>query len=511
MKKRILWMLIVSALILFEQPVAQAVQHSTPSTPPNQLVAQNIVFILADDLGYRELGCYGQTKIPTPHIDQLAKEGMKWTLHYSGAPVCAPARCVLMTGQHLGHAEIRGNQQARKLFPQFLEGQHPISEDVITLPMVLKNNGFVTGAMGKWGLGPVGSTGSPHAKGIDEFYGYNCQAVAHSYFPRYLWHNDQQVEINRQPIPGSARQPQGDVVASTYRAENYAPYLMIKAAEEFIDQHKDQRFFLYLPFIEPHVAMHPPQDALDRFPADWDQVAYRGGNGYLPHPRPRAAYAAMISDLDQYVGRVVTALENAGILDETLIVFTSDNGATHEGVNEPAFHIGGADTDFFNSTGELKGYKGSVYEGGIRVPMIARLKGVIEPGSINETPSYFADWFPTLCHAVGITQMPSSVDGQSLWPAMTEQLNITRTKPMLWFYPEYGGQVAVRIDHWKILRRGLKTKQPQAWEIYDLNSDPQEAHNVASEHRELIERAVDYLHQEVSENKIFPMAIPTVD
>ena len=234
--------------------------------------------------------------------------------------------------------------------------------------------------MGKWGLGPVGSTGEPNRKGFDLFFGYNCQGVAHSFYPPHLWRNAEKVVINRKPIPGHAKQPEGEVKLDDWIGETYAPKLMIAEAEKFIADHAAKPFFLYLPFTEPHVAMHPPRESVESFPAEWDTEVYRGGNGYLPHPRPRAAYAAMISDLDGYVGRVLAALEKAGVADRTLVIFSSDNGTTHEGRGDPKFHVGGADPKFFNSTAGLRGYKGSVYEGGIRVPMIARLPGRIPAG-----------------------------------------------------------------------------------------------------------------------------------
>ncbi|MEM9658696.1 MAG: arylsulfatase, partial [Planctomycetota bacterium] len=349
----------------------------------------NVVFILADDLGWGELGCYGQQKIPTPNIDRLASEGMRFTQHYSGAPVCAPSRCVLMTGKHLGNAEIRGNRQARRSDPQYTEGQHPLSPQAVTLAQVLRQAGYATGAMGKWGLGPVGSTGDPNQKGFDLFFGYNCQAVAHSYYPSHLWRNDERLIINRRPIPGHRRQPEGPVRMDDWIGETYAPRLMIDAAEDFIETNRHRPFFLYLPFIEPHVAMHPPQDSVQKFPNEWDDEVYRGQCGYLPHPRPRAAYAAMISNLDDYVGRVLAKLESTGVADHTLVVFTSDNGPTHPGRAETHFHIGGADMNFFNSTAGLRGYKGSVYEGGIRVPMIAKLTSRIAAGAVSDAPSYF--------------------------------------------------------------------------------------------------------------------------
>jgi len=471
----------------------------------------NVVFILADDLGFGEVGCYGQKKIPTPHIDRLAAQGMRFTQHYSGAPVCAPSRCVLLTGKHLGHAEVRGNQQAKLTLPEFSEGQYPLSEEAVTIAQRFQQAGYATGAMGKWGLGPVDSTGDPNRKGFDLFFGYNCQAVAHSYFPPHLWRNKDKVAINAKPIPGRATQREGQVTIEDWLGETYAPTLMIAEAEKFITDHAAKPFFLYLPFIEPHVAMHPPRESLEKFPESWDTQVYRGGNGYLPHPRPRAAYAAMIHDLDGYVGRIMAALEQAGVAERTLVIFTSDNGSTHPGQAESDFHIGGADPKFFNSTADLRGYKGSVYEGGIRVPMIAKFPGRIAVNTVNDTASYFADWFPTLCEAMGFEQT-AGLDGESLWPVLSgAQHSLTARKPMLWVFPEYGGQVAVRLGDFKLVRQALKTKSPGDWEVYDLANDRSEAHNVASQQAALIEQAEALLRREVNENRVFPVPIPGVN
>lgn len=464
--------------------------------------ALNVVFILADDLGYGEVGCFGQEKIHTPNIDRLAKEGTKLTRHYSGAPVCAPARCTLMTGKHLGHAEIRGNRQAKVSFPQFKEGQHPISADAVTMASVFRQAGYATGAIGKWGLGPAGTTGDPNKHGFDLFFGYNCQAVAHSYYPRFLWRNDQQVEINPTPIPGHAKPVKGDVKAETWIGKTYAPDLMVEEAREFIGSNKSKPFFLYLAFTEPHVAMHPPLDRLDEYPKEWDREPYRGEGGYLPHPRPRAAYATMISDLDRHVGAVREALEKAGVLDDTLVVFTSDNGATHD--------AGGVDTKFFNSAGNLRGRKGSVFEGGLRVPTIVRLPGKVKAGVEDATPGFFPDWFPTLCAAAGV-KAPDGLDGINLWPALSDGSALERIKPMLWVFPEYGGQVAVRIGDFKVMRRDLNTKKPGPWQVFDLAKDPNETTDVSVDHRELIAQAAELLQRETSPNKVFPVKIPAAD
>lgn len=467
----------------------------------------NVVFILADDLGYGEVGCYGQKKIPTPNIDQLAAQGIRFTRHYSGAPVCAPARCVLMTGKHLGHAEIRGNLQASVHFPQFKEGQQPISAGIKTLAEAFHDAGYATGTMGKWGLGPVGSSGDPNRQGFDLFYGYNCQAVAHSYYPRYLWRNDKQEEINPVPVPGQRKKPVGEVKIEDYQGKSYAPYLMMDEAEKFIAANKDKPFFLYLAFVEPHVSIQTPQAAVDRFPKDWDDEAYRGQCGYLPTPRPRAGYAAMINDLDRYVGRTMAALDKAGVADNTIVVFTSDNGTTHPGQPDTHFHIGGVDAEFFNSTLDLKGWKGSVYEGGLRVPMIVRYPGKVKAGATSAVPGYFADWFPTFCDAANL-EKPADLDGTSLWSAITGGSETPR-KPMVWVYPEYGGQVAVGIGDMMILKRGLQTKKPVPWEVYDVVKDRGETRDLAKEHPELIAQALEILKKETSDNANFPLALPT--
>jgi arylsulfatase A-like enzyme len=467
---------------------------------------RHVVFILADDLGWGELGCYGQQKIKTPHIDQLAREGMRFTQHYSGAPVCAPSRCVLLSGKHTGHADIRGNRQASRSLPQCKEGQHPIEAHTWLLSQSFKESGYATAAMGKWGLGPVGTSGDPNRHGFDLFYGYNCQAVAHSFYPKFLWRNDQQVLLNEIPVPGHDSLVKGEVKAEKWIGKNYSSLSILREALQFIDEHQKEKFFLFLPFIEPHMAMHPPLSSVDQYPKEWDDQPYRGQSGYLPHPRPRAAYAAMISDLDRHVGQVVEKLRQAGILDETLIVFTSDNGTTHM-AKDPQFGIGGVDAAFFQSTRDLKAFKGSVYEGGLRVPMIVRYPSAVKAGIESETPSYFADWFPTLIEACSLKPR-DGLDGDSLWPVMTGQATVENRKPMIWAYPEYTGQVAVRMGNHKVLRRGLHTKKPGDWEVYDVTKDRGETKNLAQEKPDLIREAEKILIKEISDNPVFPLRFP---
>ncbi|WP_182865192.1 arylsulfatase [Rhodopirellula sp. JC639] len=466
----------------------------------------NIVFILADDLGYGELGCYGQEKIRTPNIDTLARDGMRFLQHYTGAPVCAPARCTLMTGQHLGHAEIRTNRDSGngRIYP----GQFPITEQIVTIAEVLQDAGYATGAFGKWGLGPSNTTGSPIKQGFDRYFGYNCQRNAHSYYPPFLDSDEKEVLINKYPIPGHDRKPDGEVVADDYRAQTYAPDLILKEAVKFLDQNKDKPFFLYCPFVEPHVAMQPPQEWIDRYPTEWDDQhgPYRGENGYLPHPRPRAGYAAMISDLDEHVGTILDRLDKLGLRDDTIVIFTSDNGPTH-GSRNPEFHVGGAACTFFNSNGGLNGYKGSCYEGGIRIPCLVRWPGKVAGGSETEFPSYFPDWFPTLAEIAGAPLPQQQVlDGVSL-VGLVQGKEARRDKPLIWNFNGYGGIVAVRDGDWKAIRRDINRKQAADWELYNLADDAAETNDLAKEHPEIVKRLEQAFINDRTVEPNFPLKI----
>ena len=471
----------------------------------------NIVFILADDLGYGELGCYGQQKIRTPAIDQLARQGIRLTDHHSGAPVCAPARCTLMTGAHLGHAEIRGNKKSGngRVYP----GQWPISDEVVTITEVLADAGYATGGFGKWGLGPTDTTGSPLRHGFDRFFGYNCQRLAHSYYPLYLDDDDRQVLINPFPIPGHFRQPEGPVDADDYRGRTYAPKRILSEAIKFLDHHVqsdgDRPFFLYLPFVEPHVAMQPPQKWIDAYPKSWDDAVgpYRGDNGYLPHPRPRSAYAAMISDLDEHVDTILKRLTRHGLDENTIVVFTSDNGPTHGGSN-PDFHIGGAACKFFESNGPFRGYKGSCYEGGLRVPAIVRWLGRVPAGTTGDAISYFPDWFTTLCSVAG-RDVPKGqpIDGVDLMPHLLSggSQAIQRNKPLVWNYSGYGGILAIRDGRYKAIRRDMLKRQPAPWELYDLQSDPGEQTDLADAEPAVLDRMVKAMMDDRTAEPDFPM------
>lgn len=490
--------------ILFFLAEGSATTRSDEQRPPN------IVFILADDLGYGELGCYGQDKILTPRLDQLAAEGMRLTQHYSGSPVCAPARCTLLTGQHSARGEIRGNRDSGngRKFP----GQWPLTGNVTTVAKVLKDAGYATGGFGKWGLGPTDTSGSPLNHGFDRFYGYNCQRNAHSYYPPFLDDDAGIDRINENPIPGHLRQPEGEVLAETYRSAVYAPDRILEEAVKWLETNHNQPFFLYLPFVEPHVAMQPPQRWVDRYPIEWDEEfgPYRGENGYLPHPRPRAAYAAMISHLDEHVGTILDRLDALGVADNTIVVFTSDNGPTHGGRNQN-WHVGGAGCDFFDSTGGLKGFKGSCDEGGIRIPCIVRWPGRVPAASVSEIPSYFPDWFPTLVKFAG-AELPEgiqSLDGIDLTGELTGNGSPQRTEPLVWELAEYGGIVALRQGNWKAIRRGLKTQQPGDWELYDLEKDPTESNNLAENHPDVVKQLAQFHQRTRTVSVAFP--IPMLD
>jgi len=474
-------------------------------------VRPNIVFILADDLGYGEIGCYGQKKIKTPNIDRLATEGMRMTQHYTGAPVCAPARCTLMTGKNLAHAEVRGNKDMR--IRGKIKGQWPISDEAITIAEVLKKAGYVTGAFGKWGLGPTESTGAPNKQGFDRYYGYICQWNAHSYYPAYLDSDDKEVTINEHPIYGHQKQPKGEVKAETYRSKNYAPDFILKEALAFMDKNKDKPFFLYLPFVEPHVAMQPPQKWIDMYPKEWDTKPYRGEIGYLPHPRPHAAYAAMISHLDDHVGKVLAKLKELGLEKNTVVIFTSDNGPTHD--------VGGVETEFFDSMAGLRGYKsrnkpgfgmggkGSCYEGGLRVPAIIRWEGKVKPGSVSHFASYFPDWFPTLCKIAGAKLPDEPLDGIDLTPVLEGTGTPVRKDPMLWEFADYGGIIAIREGKWKAIRRNIRRGKLADWELYNIQTDEKETTNVASQFPEILKKLEEKWLASRIENKNF--RVPMLD
>jgi len=436
----------------------------------------NIVLILTDDLGWGELGCFGQDKIKTPNIDRLAREGMKFTQFYCGQAVCAPSRCVLLTGKHTGHAFIRNNKAVKP------EGQWPIPKASWTIAKMLKSKGYATAAIGKWGLGPVGSSGDPAKQGFDLFFGYNCQRQAHNYYPRYLYRNEKKV-----PLEGNDRGLTG---------KQYAADLMIEEALQFIDENKDQPFFLYYPTPVPHLALQVPDDSLNEYKGKWDDPPYDGKKGgYLPHPHPRTAYAAMITRMDRDVGRIMDSLKQYDLDENTLVLFTSDNG--------PTFLVG-PDTDFFDSNGPFRGKKGALYEGGIRVPTIARWPGRIEAGTTTDHIGAFWDIMPTIAEVTD-TESSDDCDGVNFAPTLLGRPGQKEHDYLYWEFPAYGGQQAIRLGDWKAIRTGLKKKNANhSFQLYNLKTDIGEQNDVAAQHPELIERIKKIAQKARIPSKEFP-------
>jgi arylsulfatase A len=439
----------------------------------------NIVFILADDLGYRELGCFGQERIRTPRIDELARGGLRLTQHYSGNAVCAPSRCVLLTGKHPGHAAIRDNKEMQP------EGQWPIAPNDVTLAELLRDAGYTTGVFGKWGLGGPGSTGEPLSQGFDRFFGYNCQYVAHSYYPPSLWSDRDIFPLANNPaIPGHASLAEGAVPTdprnyAAFEGTDYAPDRIHEQALRFLHENHERPFFLCYTSTLPHLALHVPASDLAQYHAlGWNDPPFiRAKSGYTPHFTPRAAYAAMISHLDTQVGSLLDTLDELGLAADTLVVFSSDNGATH--VNDEV------DVEFFRSVGELRGLKGSLYEGGVRVPTIVRWPGRIAPGGESDFVSGFEDWLPTFLEAASITA-PDDCDGISLIPTLTGESQPER-EFLYREFPGYGGQQSLRAGPWKLVRQNLKRDGARS-ELYHLLDDPSEQHDVAADHPDVVAR-----------------------
>jgi arylsulfatase A-like enzyme len=462
----------------------------------------NVVFLLADDLGYGDLGCFGQKKIRTPRLDRLAAEGMRFTQHYSGNAVCAPSRCVFMTGLHPGHAFIRNNRTVEP------EGQFPIPPETVTLPELLKKHGYATGGFGKWGLGPPGSTGDPLRQGMDRFFGYNCQGVAHNYYPTYLWSDDRRLTLDnpefssQQRLPKDA-DPRDPASYKQFSGNQYAPDLIGQQALAFVRRHKDEPFFLYFPTTVPHLALQVPEDSLAEYAGAFPETPYVGDRRYLPHRTPRAAYAAMITRMDRDIGRIVDSIHELGLDERTIFIFSSDNGPLYD-------ELGGTDCEFFNSAGGLRGRKGSLYEGGIRAPCMVRWKGHVAPGTTSDRVSGFEDWLPTILELVGAeSSIPTKLDGISLAPTLLGRAQ--RARPFLYReFPASGGQQSLRMGDWKAIRTNLLPKDQQArpklsLELYNLAADPAEQHNVAAANPPLVAEIEAILRREHTPSAEFPL------
>ncbi|QDU26776.1 Arylsulfatase [Anatilimnocola aggregata] len=484
-------LMIAPVSIVNGQEKGQQAKQETPKRRPN------IVFLLADDLGYGDLGCFGQEKIKTPRLDQLARDGMRMMHHYSGNAVCAPSRCVLMTGMHPGHAIVRDNKQIK---PQ---SQFPLPGGTVTLPKLLKEAGYATGAFGKWGLGGEATTGEPMKQHIDRFFGYYCQGVAHNYYPTFLWTNDQQLPLDNPAFPARAKLPAGADINdpktyAQFSGKQFAPDLIADEAVKFIRDHQGEPFFLFFPTTIPHLALQVPEDGLAAYKGAFpEDPPYDGSKSYLPHRTPRAAYAAMVSRLDSHVGRIFDQINELGLDEDTIYVFSSDNGPLDN-------RFGGTDTDFFQSKRNLRGFKGSLYEGGVRMPTFVRWKGKIEPGTTSYRVTGFEDWLPTLLDLAGLASaIPELIDGISFQPTLEGQVQPAR--PFLYReFPGYGGQQSVRVGEWKAVRQKL-AQGPAAIELYNIRLDESETNDVAAANPDIVAKLDAIMKKEHLPSIDFPI------
>ncbi|WP_153799402.1 arylsulfatase [Foetidibacter luteolus] len=436
----------------------------------------NIILIVADDLGYGDLGCYGQQKIHTPHLDGMARQGMRFTRFYAGTSVCAPSRASLLTGLHTGHTSVRGNREMQP------EGQFPLAANTPTIAELLKQAGYVTAAFGKWGLGFPGSPATPVKKGFDMFFGYNCQAQAHNYLPDHVWDNDNRVEL-----PGNMH---ADSV--------YASDLIHRKTLSFLRQQGSQPFFLFLPYTLPHAALSVPHDSVyNSYVKKFNEqaVPINKAAHYKEDEYPHAAFAAMVTRLDAYVGEIMQAVKNAGLADNTLILFTSDNGPHKEG---------GADPDFFASSGGLRGIKRDLYEGGIRVPMLAVWNGKIKPNTVNKEPLAAWDLLPAFCELAG-QPAPQGIDGISMLPQLTGAVPQLKHEYLYWEFHEGGGRQAVLWGKWKAVKLNVSKMDNPVIELYNLDADPAEQHNVAAQHPEIVSRLNSIIQQAHVYDKEWPL------
>lgn len=517
---RFFYIIVVTVLLVF---VTACNNKSTSEKEQEKVSSQlpNIIYILADDLGYGELGAYGQEKIETPNIDALANDGMLFTQHYTGAPVCAPARYMLLTGKHSGHAFIRGNDEWNErgevwnykavIKDSTLEGQRPIPDSTLLFPKSLQKVGYKTAIIGKWGLGAPHSNAIPTKMGFDYFFGYNCQRQAHTYYPVHLYENEKRYHLNNDTIAPGTKLPedadQNDPTSyKNYTLKEYSPDLMFDKMMKFVSSNKEKPFFLYWATPIPHNPIQAPQRWVDYYKKKLGpEEPYLGEMGYFPHQHPRAGYAAMISYLDENVGKLIDYLKKEGLYNNTLIIFSSDNGVTYSG---------GTDGVYFNSSGEFdeeygRG-KGFVYEGGIHVPMIATWPGHIKPNSKSDLISSQYDVMATFADLTGF-KAPADTDGISFLPTLLGGKQWEKHDFLFWEYPEYGGQVAIRMGNWKVIRQNLKNKKEPTLELYNLKTDSNEKNNVAAEHPEIIEKAARIFEREHLDASIERFRIPLIE
>ena len=482
----------MAALILLCFCLIQYTQMTSARSPIDNAVGSrpNVIYILADDLGIGDIEPFGQQRIKTPNLNRMMREGMVLTQHYAGNTVCAPSRAALMTGLHSGHTQIRGNFELGGFTDEEEFGQMPLNPGTATVATMLQDAGYRTGLIGKWGLGGPGSYGVPNKHGFDYFLGYLDQKQAHNHFPTHLWENEERYPLDNaflhphQSLPAGA-DPYDFASYEPYKRKDYAQTRLDNAALAFIETTDEQPFFLFLAYASPHAALQVPDEDLVYY-SKFDETPYTAKQNYLPHPKPRAARAAMISNIDRSVGAIIDRLEKLGISDNTLIIFSSDNGPTPEG---------GGDMEFFDSNSMYRGYKRDLYEGGIRMPTLVRWPGRIQPGSRSDHVSAFWDLMPTLADLAG-TVSPNN-DGLSFLPALLQAEGQEQHKSLYWeFHNTRGGHAqAVRFlddssKSWKAVRLYNESSDTKAvLELYDLDNDPGESMDLAAKNAKLVEWA----------------------
>ncbi len=459
----------------------------TSCTGPNKKTSgkaqkPNVIYILADDLGYGDVSCYGQTHFSTPHIDHLAASGMKFTQHYAGSTVCAPSRSVLMTGLHTGHTPVRGNMRIQPL------GQYPLPDSIYTLAELFHDAGYVTGAFGKWGLGSVFNEGDPQTQGFDHFFGYYSQSKAHRYYPAFLW-DDGQI----------------DSLGNTEALKTYSADAINRKALAFIAAHKDTSFFLFLPYTLPHPEIIAPHDSIFmHFRGMFEpEKKYTGNDYFTPYYNTidyasqdecHATYASMVTRLDIYTGQIMDALKKYGLESHTIVMFASDNGPTNEG---------GSDPEYFGSHGSLRGIKRDLYEGGIRVPFIVSWPGKIAAGSTTGHISYFGDMMATMEDLLN-TRVQDPGDGISFLPTLLDKRRQKEHDYLYWEFHEKGGSQAIRQGKWKAVRLNIQDNPGAPIELYNLDEDPGERQNVAASHPDIIKK----MKQRFSKSHVKSVAFP---
>lgn len=428
----------------------------------------NIVYIMADDLGIGDLGCYGQQQIKTPCIDGLARNGMMFMRHYSGSSISAPSRCTLLTGKHTGHAAIRGNKPVTLADGEKYDTPLPAKE--VTVAKLLKQKNYRTACIGKWGMGGPDSEGHPNRHGFDYFYGYLGQGHAHSYYPPFLFENNEKIMLEK---------------------KHYSHNLIVEKALDFIDKNAEHPFFLYFSPTIPHAELAVPEENIQQYEGQFQEKPFAGGH-YCAQPKPRAAYAAMVTLLDTNVGQIIELLKRKGVYENTIIIFTSDNGVHKEGGHDP---------EYFNSNAGLRGIKRDFYEGGIRTPFIVEWPGMIAPGSRNQHVSAFWDFLPTVCDITGIST-PHDIDGISYLPVLK---GLERPEHDYLYYESYEkqGTQAVIQDDWKLISLQVNAPKKTHYELYNLKTDPKEQHNVAVLYPDRVEQLKALIKQAHTKNPIF--------